>query len=145
MMSVRPSVHMSLKIWTTTEPILLFREYTYWSCGGLSYFLGGWDTPNPPKNKRNPLNFFQAVNFKLVVVVPEVPISFKLPLGAKPLEARVEAASCFIKCDFLLLFLLRYQLKLKGKYRNKLKVIQDAKLFYIIHQSVVKCWICIFL
>ena len=43
----------------------------------LSYFLGGWETPNPPKNWQHK-TFFS---------------SFKLPVWAKPLEARGEAAS----------------------------------------------------
>ena len=55
-MSVRLSVRLSLKISVTTEPI------GFYSSGNiptgpvvvLGYFLGGWDTPNPPKNKKKP-------------------------------------------------------------------------------------------
>jgi len=50
----------------------------------LGYFLGGWDTPNPLKNKKFPRHF---------QVIKDVII----PLGAKPLEARCEAASIFLK------------------------------------------------
>ena len=53
-MSVRPSVRLSLKISVTTEPI------GFYSSGNipngpvvvLGYFLWGWDTPNPTKNKK---------------------------------------------------------------------------------------------
>ena len=52
-MSFRPSVCQKLKIVVTTEPI------EFYSSGNkptgpvlvLSYFLGGWDNPNPQKNK----------------------------------------------------------------------------------------------
>ena len=59
-MSVRPSVRLSvrpsLKISVTTEPI------GFYSSGNiptgpvvvLGYFLGGWDTPNSPLNKKKP-------------------------------------------------------------------------------------------
>ena len=59
-MSVRLSVHLSvrlsLKISVTTEPI------GFYSSGNiptglvvvLGYFLGWWDTPNPPKNEIPP-------------------------------------------------------------------------------------------
>ena len=48
-MSVRPSVCLSLKISVTTE---LMGFYSSWNIPPgpvvvLSYFLGGWDTPNP--------------------------------------------------------------------------------------------------
>ena len=41
----------------------------------LGYFLGGWDTPIPPKNENPPPIFF-----------------FKLPHWANPLASRGEAA-----------------------------------------------------
>ena len=70
----------------------------------LGYFLLAWDTPNPPKNKKNSPSFF----FEDVEPVPQfffddandedndpphVLHFFKLLLGAKPLEARGKAAS----------------------------------------------------
>ena len=57
---VRPSVSPSLKISVTTEPIGFYSS-GYISIGPvvvLSYFIGGWDTPNPPKNKKIPPLFF---------------------------------------------------------------------------------------
>ena len=59
------SVCPSLKISVTTEPI------GFYSSGNiptgpvvvLGYFLGGWDTPNPPKNKKIPPHFFFAEDF----------------------------------------------------------------------------------
>ncbi len=59
--SVCLSVRLSLKISETTEPIGIY------SSGNIPfgpvvvfiyYFLGGWDTPNPPKNKKSPCHFF---------------------------------------------------------------------------------------
>ena len=59
-LSVCLSVRLSLKISVTTEPI------EFYSSGNiptgpvvvLGYFLVGWNTPNPPKNKKIPLPFF---------------------------------------------------------------------------------------
>ena len=56
-MSICPSVSLKLKISVTTEPIGL-DSYGYLPIGPvvvLSYFLEGWDTPNPPKNNLSPL------------------------------------------------------------------------------------------
>ena len=60
MMTVRPSVHLSLKISVTTEPI------DFCSSGiiptgpvvVLDYFLRGVGHPQIPKNKKIPPNFF---------------------------------------------------------------------------------------
>ena len=52
-MSVCPSVRLSLQISVTTEPIA-FHSLGNVPTGPvavLGYFLGGWDTPNPPKNE----------------------------------------------------------------------------------------------
>ena len=54
------SVCPSLKISVTTEPI------GFYSSGNiptgpvvfLGYFLGGWDTPKPSKNEKNPPSIF---------------------------------------------------------------------------------------
>ena len=49
-------VRLSLRISVTTEPIGFYSS-GYIPIGPavvLSYFLGGWDTPNPPKNKKIP-------------------------------------------------------------------------------------------
>ena len=67
-MSVRPSVCLSvcpsLKISVTTKPI------GFYSSGPvvvLGYFLGGWDTPNPPsppkKTKKSTPHFFLNFEF----------------------------------------------------------------------------------
>ena len=61
MMSICPSVSLKLKISVTTEPIGL-DSYGYLPIGPvvvLSYFLEGWDTPNPPKNKLSPLQILK--------------------------------------------------------------------------------------
>jgi len=42
----------------------------------LSYFLGGWDTPNPPKNKKNPPIIFY---FALVQAAAGCPLFFFIP------------------------------------------------------------------
>ena len=50
------SVRLSLKISVTTEPIG-FYSLGYIPIGPvvvLSYFLGDWDTPKPPKRKSPP-------------------------------------------------------------------------------------------
>ena len=54
-MSIRLSVRLKLKISVTIEPIGLYSSgiIPTGSVVVLSYFLGGWDTPNPSKN----LNF----------------------------------------------------------------------------------------
>ena len=56
MMSVRPSVGPSLKISVTIEPIgfhILFREFTYWSCGSFRLFSWGVGQPlTPPLEAR---------------------------------------------------------------------------------------------
>ncbi len=55
-MSVRLSVRLNLKISVTTEPIGLYSSGSI-PTGPvvvLSYFLRGWDTPNPPKMKIPP-------------------------------------------------------------------------------------------
>ena len=54
------SVRLKLEISITTEPI------GFYSSGNIpaapvvviDYFLGGWDTPNPPKTKKIPPIFF---------------------------------------------------------------------------------------
>ena len=59
-LSVCLSVRLKLKILVTTEPI------GFYSSGNIStgpvvilgYFLGEWDTPNPPKNEKIPPIFF---------------------------------------------------------------------------------------
>ena len=61
----------------------------------LSYFLGGWDTPNPPKIKvSSPL---KKLNKKLMAAIEILNFFFNcffaLPLRGKPLEARGETAS----------------------------------------------------
>ena len=55
-MSVRPSVCLSLKISVTTEPIGFYSSGNIPTGPGvvLGYFLRGWDTPNPPKQKIPP-------------------------------------------------------------------------------------------
>jgi hypothetical protein len=66
-MSVRLSVRLKLKISVTAEPNGLY------SSGNiptgpvvvLRYFLGGWDTPNPPKNKKIPPLFFILLCYRL--------------------------------------------------------------------------------
>ena len=48
------SVRLSLKISVTTEPIGFYSS-GYIPIGPvvvLSYFLGGWDTSDPPKNQK---------------------------------------------------------------------------------------------
>ena len=61
-MSLRPSVCLSLNISVTIEPIGFYSS-GYIPIGPLvvlSYFLEGWDTPNPPKNEKSllpPKNF----------------------------------------------------------------------------------------
>ncbi len=76
------SVRLKLKISATTEPNGLY------SSGNipigpvmvLSYFPGGWDTPNrPPKNKNKNVSFL------------------KTTFGTEPLEDRGEPASKTIK------------------------------------------------
>ena len=42
-LSVRPSVRLKLKISVTTSGYIHIGPVVV-----LSYFLGGWDTPNPP-------------------------------------------------------------------------------------------------
>ena len=67
MMSVHPSICLSLKISVTTQLI------GFCSSGNipigpvvvLGYFLWGWDTPNHPKDKKSPRHFFKL--FKIVV------------------------------------------------------------------------------
>ena len=62
-MSVRLSVYPSLKISVTNEPI------EFYSSGNiptgpvevLGYFLGGWNTPNPPKKQKKSLNFLKFI------------------------------------------------------------------------------------
>ena len=68
-MSICPSVRQSLKISVTTEPIGFYSsEYIPISpVVVLSYFLRGWDTPNPPKNKKNPPSIFLFIG-KLVPI-----------------------------------------------------------------------------
>ena len=63
-LDVCPSVHLSvrlkLKILVTTQPIGFYSS-GYIPIGSLevlSYFLVGWDTPNPPKNKKSSNPFF---------------------------------------------------------------------------------------
>ncbi len=76
----------------------------------LSYFLGRWDTTPPPQKKKN--NCFRQLLHKkwqhqkyLIFFI----FFFKLPLGAKPLEARGEAASIIEKPykDFYLYLFLK--------------------------------------
>ena len=100
-MSVCLSVRPFLKISVTTEPI------GFYSSGNiptgpvvvLGYFLGEWDTPNPPKNKKSPPFFLQGISLVLFLqgislVLLRISSKFFLsPLGAKPLEARCEVAS----------------------------------------------------
>ena len=85
------SVRLKLKISVITEPIGLY------SSGNmptgpvvvLSYFLEGWTLP-PQKKK----NFFLGMVTLQKMAGPEILYFFlQLPLGAKPLEARGEAAS----------------------------------------------------
>ena len=63
-LSVRPtfclSVCLKLRILVTTEPIGLYSLGNISNGPGmvLSYFLGGWDTPNPQKNEKSPPQFF---------------------------------------------------------------------------------------
>ena len=64
-LSVCLSVCQSLKISVTTEPIIFYYSGNI-PTGPvvvLGYFLGGWDTPNPPKNKKIPPHFFFAEDF----------------------------------------------------------------------------------
>ena len=51
-MSVHLSVRLKLKISVTAEPIGLYSSgiIPTGPVMVLSYFPGGWDTPNPPKN-----------------------------------------------------------------------------------------------
>ena len=59
----------------------------------LSYFLWGWDTPDPPKTKNPlPIFFLFAEDFPGPFLNFDI-IFLKLPFGAKPLEAKGEAAS----------------------------------------------------
>ena len=55
-MSVRLSVRLKLKISVTAEPIWLYFSgiIPTGPVVVLGYFLGGCDTPNPPKNKKKP-------------------------------------------------------------------------------------------
>ena len=55
-MSVRLSVRLKLKISVTAEPIVLYSSGIIPTdpVVVLRYFLEGWDTPNPPKNKKIP-------------------------------------------------------------------------------------------
>ena len=59
--SVRPSVRLSVRP-VTTEPIRFYSSGYIPSSPVvvLGYFLGGLDTPNPPKNKnkKKPIFFF---------------------------------------------------------------------------------------
>ena len=54
------SVRLSLKISVTTEPIGFYfpGNIPTGPVVVLGYFLGAWDTPNPPKNKKLPLDIF---------------------------------------------------------------------------------------
>ena len=64
MMSVCTSVAQDLgNHWT--DWILLFRVYTYWSCGGFELFSLGVGHPQPSKNEKIPPIFFNYL--KLVV------------------------------------------------------------------------------
>ena len=59
-LSVCLSVCQSLKISVTTGPIIFYYSGNI-PTGPvvvLGYFLGGWDTPNPPKKQKNPPPFF---------------------------------------------------------------------------------------
>ena len=110
--SVCPSVCLSLKISVTTEPI------GFYSLGNIptgpvvifGYFLGGVGHPQPPQKMKNtppkkkkflfktkikivgsttlPPKFFLNFSFKSKICK----IGLIKPLGAKPLEARGEAA-----------------------------------------------------
>ena len=75
-MSVRQTV---LKISVTTELIGFYSSENK-PTGPvlvLRYFLGGWDTPNPPpKKKKIPLNFFKKTKHQLFGAAPEAINSF---------------------------------------------------------------------
>ena len=93
-LSVCLSVCQSLKISVTTEPIIFYYSGNI-PTGPvvvLGYFLGGWDTPNPPKNKKIPPHFFFCWRFSWSYYEFRQK-KILSPLGAKPLEARGEAAS----------------------------------------------------
>ena len=94
-MSVHPSVCPSFKISVTTEPIVFYssRNIPTGSLVVLSYFLGGWETPNHPKKQKN---FFSVVYLKFKGCSTRGTCLYKYPLGAKLLEARDEAASIYI-------------------------------------------------
>ena len=90
--SVRLSVRLKLKISVTAEPIGLYFSgiIPTGPVMVLGYFLGGWDTPNPPKKWKTPPQkkiffYFFFLNLKYE----------KLSWSnlAQPLEARGEAAS----------------------------------------------------
>ena len=85
-MSVPLSIRLSLKILVTTEPI------GFYSSGNiptgpvvvLGYFLGGWDTPNPPKNKKNPTpKIFFYIFCKISVTADQIGLypSGNIPTG----------------------------------------------------------------
>ena len=86
-MSVRLSVRLKLKISVTAELIGLY-FLGYIPIGPvvvLSYFIGGWDTPNPSQKWKSPpqkeIIILGSYSHKLAA--PE--IFLKLPLGTKPL------------------------------------------------------------
>ena len=104
-LSVRPSVHLKLKILVNTELIGFFSlEYILFSpVVVLSYFLGV-GTPQTPPKKIKILPEKKCFLGKLLYIKSWQhqklkKKKFKLTLGAKPLEAMGEAASKYkINC-----------------------------------------------
>ena len=91
-MSVCLPVYFKLKILVTTEP---FGFYSSGSCGGFKLFSwGGGTPPTPQKMKISPppkkIVFKQLLQNKWQY---QKYLFLKLPLGAKPPEAKGEAAS----------------------------------------------------
>ena len=93
-LSVCLSVCQSLKISVTTGPIIFYYSGNI-PTGPvvvLGYFLGGWDTPNPPKNKKIPPHFFFLLKIFLVLLRISPKKNFITSWGKAP-EARGESAS----------------------------------------------------
>ena len=80
-----------------TDWILLFREYTYWSCGGFRLFSkGGGTPPTPPKIKKIPINFFDDADDTNYLVLHNMYYIF-LKITSWGKKARGETASKAIK------------------------------------------------
>ena len=63
---VCPSVSISV----TTETIRFYSSGSIpaGTSAVLGYFIGGWDTPNHPKNKKSPYHFFCCQGIKTLVL-----------------------------------------------------------------------------